>query len=51
MYHLACKDPKVEAACRKPNCVYPGICQNLNTDHAARVRPAVQDDETGHRRV
>ncbi len=35
MYRLACKDPKIEASCRKPSCVYPGICQNLNTDHAA----------------
>jgi uncharacterized radical SAM protein YgiQ len=35
MYRLACKDPKVEASCRKPSCVYPGICQNLNTDHTA----------------
>ena len=35
MYRLACKDPKIEAACRKPACVYPDICQNLNTDHSA----------------
>ena len=35
MYRLACKDPKIEASCRKPACVYPDICQNLNTDHAA----------------
>ncbi|MCB1620792.1 MAG: YgiQ family radical SAM protein [Thiothrix sp.] len=35
MYRLACKSEKIEAACRKPSCVYPGICQNLNTDHAA----------------
>lgn len=34
MYRLACKDPKIEASCRKPSCVYPGICHNLNTDHA-----------------
>ena len=33
MYRLACKDPKIEASCRKPSCVYPGICKNLNTDH------------------
>lgn len=33
MYRLACKNPKIEASCRKPSCVYPGICQNLNTDH------------------
>ena len=25
--------PEIEAACRKPSCVYPGICPNLNTDH------------------
>ncbi|PIE02249.1 MAG: YgiQ family radical SAM protein [Thiothrix nivea] len=35
MYQLACKDPKIEAACRKPSCVYPGICHNLDTDHSA----------------
>jgi uncharacterized radical SAM protein YgiQ len=33
MYRLACKDPAIEAACRRPSCVYPGICPNLNTDH------------------
>jgi uncharacterized radical SAM protein YgiQ len=33
MYRLGCKSPEIEAACRKPSCVYPGICQNLNTDH------------------
>ncbi|MBM3202540.1 YgiQ family radical SAM protein, partial [Candidatus Woesearchaeota archaeon] len=34
MYRLACKDEATEAACRKPSCVYPGICKNLNTDHS-----------------
>ncbi len=34
MYRLACKSPKIEAACRKPSCVYPDICDNLNTDHS-----------------
>ncbi len=33
MYRLACKDPKIESACRRPSCVYPGICENLNTNH------------------
>ncbi len=33
MYRLACKDPKIEASCRKPSCVYPGICKNLDTNH------------------
>ncbi|MEM1263990.1 MAG: YgiQ family radical SAM protein [Pseudomonadota bacterium] len=35
MYRLACKSPKIEAACRRPSCVFPGICPNLNTDHSA----------------
>ncbi len=31
MYRIGCKSPAIEAACRKPSCVYPGICSNLNT--------------------
>ncbi|MFC4158318.1 YgiQ family radical SAM protein [Chitinimonas lacunae] len=38
MYRLACKDPKIESACRRLSCVYPGICENLNTDHAPLVQ-------------
>ncbi len=38
MYRLSCKDPKIEAACRLPSCVYPGICPNLNTDHDPLIR-------------
>ncbi len=38
MYRIGCKSPEIEAACRKPSCVYPGICQNLNTDHSALVK-------------
>lgn len=33
MYRLACKSAEIETACRRPSCVYPGICKNLNTDH------------------
>ncbi len=33
MWRIGCKSPEIEAACRKPSCVYPGICSNLNTDH------------------
>lgn len=33
MYRLGCRTPEIEAACRKPSCVYPGICSNLTTDH------------------
>jgi len=38
MYRLACKSTKIEAACRKPSCVYPGICPNLNTDHMPLIK-------------
>ena len=37
MYRLACKSKTIEAACRRPSCVYPGICKNLNTDHAPLI--------------
>jgi uncharacterized radical SAM protein YgiQ len=37
MYRLACKSREIEAACRKPSCVYPDICDNLGTDHAPLV--------------
>ena len=38
MYRIGCKSPEIEAACRKPSCVYPGICSNLNTDHTPLIR-------------
>ncbi|MBI5039830.1 MAG: YgiQ family radical SAM protein [Gammaproteobacteria bacterium] len=38
MYRLACKSHEIEAACRKPSCVFPGICSNLNTDHAPLIK-------------
>jgi radical SAM superfamily enzyme YgiQ (UPF0313 family) len=37
MYRLACKSREVESACRRPSCVYPGICPNLNTDHTPLI--------------
>jgi uncharacterized radical SAM protein YgiQ len=37
MYRLGCRSPEIEAACRKPSCVYPGICQNLTTDHGPLI--------------
>ena len=33
MYRMACKDPNIEAKCRRLSCVYPEICPNLNTSH------------------
>ncbi len=37
MYRMACKSEKIEKACRKLSCVYPVICENLNTDHTALI--------------
>jgi len=33
MYRMACKDKETEALCRRPACVYPDICKNLDTSH------------------
>jgi uncharacterized radical SAM protein YgiQ len=38
MYRLACKSPAIESKCRRLSCVYPRICENLNTDHSHLVR-------------
>jgi uncharacterized radical SAM protein YgiQ len=37
MYRIGCKTRQIEAACRKPSCVYPKICQNLRTDHGPLI--------------
>ncbi len=38
MYRIGCKTPDIESACRKPSCVYPGICPNLNTSHESLIK-------------
>ena len=38
MYRLGCKSPEIESACRKPSCVFPGICSNLTTDHGPLIQ-------------
>ncbi len=38
MYRLSCKSEDIEKSCRKLSCVYPGICENLNTDHSALIQ-------------
>ena len=38
MYRLACKSREIETACRRPSCVFPGICPNLNTDHSSLIK-------------
>nr|WP_211371192.1 YgiQ family radical SAM protein [Dechloromonas hortensis] len=37
MFHLKCKDEKIESACRRLSCVYPDICENMNTDHSQLI--------------
>src|SRR5579883_1434759 len=37
MYRMACKDEAIERICRRPSCVFPDICKNLNTDHAPLI--------------
>lgn len=38
MYRIACKSETIEKACRKLSCVYPDVCENLNTDHSALIQ-------------
>jgi uncharacterized radical SAM protein YgiQ len=37
MYQMKCKDERIEKACRRLSCVYPGVCENLLTDHGPLV--------------
>ena len=37
MYRMACKSKAIETVCRRPSCVFPDICKNLNTDHAPLI--------------
>jgi uncharacterized radical SAM protein YgiQ len=38
MYRLACKDKQIESSCRRLSCVYPGVCENLGTDHGPLIQ-------------
>ena len=38
MWRLACKSREIEAACRKPSCVFPDVCDNMSTDHGPLVQ-------------
>ncbi len=38
MWNLGCANPKAEAVCRRPSCLYPDICKNLGTDHGPLIR-------------
>ncbi len=37
MWRLHCKDEKIESACRRLSCVFPDICNNLNTDQTPLI--------------
>ena len=37
MYKLRCKNPKAEQTCRRPSCVYPTICEHMDTDQSPTV--------------
>lgn len=51
MYKLNCKSPDIQKNCKRLSCVYPTICQHLNTDHSpttqlyrkARAIPGVKN--------
>ena len=32
MYALGCREPAVEAICRRPSCLHPTVCRHLETD-------------------
>jgi uncharacterized radical SAM protein YgiQ len=33
MYGMKGKNPKVCANCKRPSCIFPSVCKNLNADH------------------
>jgi uncharacterized radical SAM protein YgiQ len=37
MYRLGCKDPRIEAKCRRLSCVHPRVCKNLDVDQGPLV--------------
>lgn len=37
MWRLNCKSKEIEESCRRPSCVYPSICKNLNTDQTPLI--------------
>ncbi|MBE0363077.1 hypothetical protein PULV_a0702 [Pseudoalteromonas ulvae UL12] len=37
MYKLRCKSEKAESTCRRLSCVYPDICNHMDTDHTPTI--------------
>ncbi len=38
LYRLGCRSQELEERCRKPSCLYPKICENLNHDHGPLIQ-------------
>jgi uncharacterized radical SAM protein YgiQ len=38
MYRLGCRKPEIREKCRKPSCLFPKICDNLNRDHQPLIQ-------------
>ena len=38
MWRMACRDRRIESACRRFSCLYPDVCRNLDTDHEPLIR-------------
>ncbi|MGL4907053.1 MAG: YgiQ family radical SAM protein, partial [Plesiomonas sp.] len=37
MYMLRCQSPRAEQTCRRASCVYPDICQHMDTNHEPTI--------------
>ena len=37
MYMLRCKSPRAEQTCRRLSCVYPSICEHMDTNHEPTI--------------
>ncbi|EPF2605368.1 TPA: YgiQ family radical SAM protein [Yersinia enterocolitica] len=37
MYMLRCQSPRAEQTCRRASCVYPEICQHMDTNHEPTI--------------
>lgn len=38
MYMLRCQSPRAEQTCRRASCVYPEICQHMDTNHEPTIK-------------
>ncbi|MDR1274111.1 MAG: YgiQ family radical SAM protein [Odoribacteraceae bacterium] len=38
MYAMAGRDAATCASCKRPSCLFPAVCRNLNTDHSPLLR-------------